>query len=460
MANTKSASQPVIRNLTEGPLARQLFLFTMPLVGANLLQAMYTLVDLWVVGNFCTTATISAVSVSGQIVYLMHAVGMGIGNGGQIIISQQVGAKDYDNLKHTIGTMLSFCILSSIVIAIVGAVGRSLWLSLMQTPAEAVPEAVTYLMICCLGVPFVYVGGTFGSILRGVGNSKTPMYVLAVSTITNIILDFILVGYFGMGAAGAAWATVIAQFVSFIYALIVVYRIRDGIGFDFKPASFKIRGRSLRFLLKLSAPLVAMSTCISISSLIVTSLVNTAGLAASAISGIGSKLMSLIGVVSNSISAAVGSMGAQNFAAGKIDRVKRINLLSSLASLACFCVVAVIFWIFPEQIIGIFTTASNTEVLSLAETYLHIAVFGYFGSFMMGAPNGHINAVGFTTLNLVISFLDAFPGRIGLAILFGQVFGMGVTGYWIGAAIAPHITTTIAYGYYLSGRWIKRKPLV
>ena len=455
-----SSETGVIRNLTEGPVAPQLFMYMLPIIGANFLQGLYTLVDLWVIGNFCTTAAISAVSISGQIVYLMHAVGMGIGNGGQIIISQQVGTKDYRQLSGTIGTMLSFCTISSIVISIIGALGRGLWISLMQTPSEAIPDAVTYLLICCIGVPFVYIGGTLCAVLRGVGNSKMPMYILGVSTVTNIILDFVFVGGLGWGAAGAAWATVIAQIVSFVYAAVVVYRIRDGIGFDFKLTSFRILPHTLKVLLKISTPLIAMSTCITISLLIVTSLVNTAGLAASAITGIGSKLNTMLNVVTNSVTTAVGAMGAQNFAAGKFDRVRSINRCSILFCFLVFCILAVFVWFFPTQIIGIFTQSSNTEVLALAPTYMHIALIGYLASLMMGAPNGHINAVGFTTLNLVISLIDAFPGRIGLAVLLGQVMGMGVEGYWLGTAFAPYITIIIGFGYYLFGNWEKRKPLL
>ena len=457
-ANT--SENTVIRNLTEGPLIKQLIAFTLPLMGANLLQALYTLVDLWVVGNYCNTAAISAVSISGQIVFLMHAVGMGIGNGGQIIISQQVGAKDYKQLSSTIGTMLSFCVIASVIISAAGAIGRTFWISLLQTPAEAIPDAIVYLLICCIGVPFVYVGGTLCAILRGVGNSRTPMYILGVSTITNIILDFVFVGSFGWGAAGAAWATVIAQIVSFVYALIVVYRLREGIGFDFRPASFRIRKKTLGVLLKVSAPLIIMSTAIQISSLIVTGLVNTAGLAASAITGIGTKLMSLVNVVTNSITTAVGGMGAQNFAAGRIDRLKRINHVSSLFCFAIYCIAAVFMYFFPTQIIGFFASSSSTDVLALAPLYMHIQIFNFLPSFMMAAPNGHINAVGFTSLNMVIALIDAFPGRIGLAILLGQVMGMDVTGYWIGNGMAAYITVAIGYAYYFFGHWEKRKTLV
>ena len=134
------AKSSTIRDLTQGPLVRQLLLFALPIMGANLLQSLYTLVDLWAVGNFASEAAISAVANSGQIVFLIHAVGIGLGNGGQVLISQQVGAKDFRRLSTTIGTLLSFCVLSSTVIAAIGAVGTNWWMDLLHIPPEARPR--------------------------------------------------------------------------------------------------------------------------------------------------------------------------------------------------------------------------------------------------------------------------------------------------------------------------------
>ena len=456
MEQTRTRS--VINNLTEGPIVKQLVLYTLPIVASNLLQALYTLVDLWIVGNFSSTAVISAVSISGQIIYILHCIGMGIGSGGQILISQQVGAKDYKKLNTTIGTMLSFCAISSIVMVAVGVLGCNLWVSLMQTPEEAVTPSVNYLLICCIGVPFVYVGGTLCSILRGIGNSRIPMFIMGTSTVVNIILDFVFVAIFGWGAAGAAAATSIAQIVSFVYGLAAVYRLREGIGFDFKPKSFLIDVPIMKVLLRLSAPLIALNTCVTFSMMVITGLVNTAGLAASAVTGIGSKVNQMISVITSSISTAVGAMGAQNFAAGKFDRVRKINRYCNLFCIAVMIVLGLFMWFFPTQIIGVFTSASNTDVLALAPLYIHINLIGYCANFLMATPGGHINAVGFTSLNLVIALIDA-AARIAIAFLMGNVMGLGISGYWLGNSLAPYITVILSFAYYFFGNWEKRKPL-
>ena len=200
MAKSKST----INDMTEGPLVRQLILFTLPIMGANLLQALYTLVDLWTVGNFADSAAISAVSISSQLVILIHAIGIGLGNGGQVLISQQVGAKNYKQLSTTIGTLLSFCMLASIIASLIGAAGVNLWMGLLNTPAEAWDGAVHYLLICTLGAPFMCASGTLCAILRGVGESKQPMFVLLAAALTNCVMDMVFVAGLGWGAEGAA----------------------------------------------------------------------------------------------------------------------------------------------------------------------------------------------------------------------------------------------------------------
>lgn len=449
-----------INDLTEGPLAKQLILFSLPIMGGNLLQALYTLVDLWAVGNFASSAAISAVSISGQIVFLIHAIGIGLSNGGQVLISQQVGAKDLSRLSTTIGTLLSFNVLASTAVAAIGAAGANLWMSLLNTPGEAWGGAVSYLLICCLGTPFMAACGTLCSILRGVGDSKRPMYILAVSAVSNMIMDVWFVAGLGWGAAGAAWATTIAQAIGTVYALVCVYRRREELGFDFKLASFRIDPATLKVILKLGTPLVIMNGSITLSMMVVTAFVNEYGVAASAITGIGAKINSLVNVVTAAMQTAVSSMVAQNFAAGKLDRVRGANRVSNLICIGFFIIVGAVTLLFPEQIIGIFTRPDEVEVLALAKPYMRVAFWLYLSFCAMTTSLGHINGVGFTTLNLVIAILDGVVGRIGLSIILGHMLNWGVVGFWWGNALAAYISVILGLGYYFFGHWENRKLLL
>ena len=453
MAKSKST----INDMTEGPLVRQLVLFTLPIMGANLLQALYTLVDLWTVGNFSDSAAISAVSISSQLVILIHAIGIGLGNGGQVLISQQVGAKNYKQLGTTIGTLISFCLLASVIASLIGAAGVNLWMSLLNTPAEAWSGAVNYLLICTLGAPFMCASGTLCAILRGVGESKQPMFILLASALTNCVMDMVFVAGLGWGAEGAAWATTMAQAAGAVYAVIVVYRRREALGFDFKPASFKMDGPTLKAILKLGTPLVVMTASINASMMVITSFVNTYGVAASAITGIGSKLNSMVNVVTSGMETGVSSMVGQNFAAGKIDRVRKANRVGLVVCIVFFVFVGAVTLLFPEQIIGIFTQPSETDVLALARPYMRTAFWLYLAFCLMSTPLGHINGVGFTTLNLIAALLDGVVGRIGLSLLLGFGLGLGVEGFWWGNSLAAFISVFIGLGYYFFGHWEKRR---
>ena len=448
----------LIRNLTEGNLVRQLILFSLPIMGANLLQSLYTMVDLWVVGQFATSSAISAVSTSGQIVFLLHAVGIGLGNGGQVLISQQVGAKEYERLNRTIGTLLSVCMLASIVVTILGAVFNGLWLDLMNTPADALQEAREYLLICCIGVPFVYAGGTLCAVLRGIGDSRRPMYILGVSTVVNVVLDVLFVAVFRWSAAGAAWATVIAQIVSFVYALVYLYRHRAELGFDFKRSSFKIDPELTRVILRLGAPLVITSAAITLSMLVVTSLVNVYGVAASSVSGIGSKLVGFVNVVTQSLQTAGASIIAQNFAAGKTDRVRRTVWVSLAIGLIFFAIAGAIILLFPTQVFAIFSP--DPEVLAYAPEYMFVTFWMLFSLALMAPTIALINGVGFTALNLLIALLDGVIARIGLSILLGDVMGWGLSGYWWGHAIAGYVSVILGFAYFFLGTWKNRSTLI
>ncbi len=453
----KKSASTLINNMTEGPLTRQLIMFALPIMGANLLQALYTLVDLWAVGKFADSAAISAVSISSQLVILMHCGGIGLSNGGQILISQQVGANDTKNLSTTIGTLLSSTTLGSSAIALIGGVWARQWILLLNTPQAAQSGAINYLLICCFGAPFMCIGGCMCATLRGIGESKQPMFVLGVSAVTNMILDFVFVARFGWGAEGAALATVLAQVASAIYAVFYVYIARHQLGFDFRPASLKIHRATMSATLTLGAPLVIQTASITFSMTVISAFVNTYGVAASAITGIGSKLTSMVSVVTSGMQTAVASIVAQNFAAGRLDRVRKANRISFTVCMIFFIFVGFACLKLPCQIIGIFTQATETEVLAYAPQFMFISFWLYLAFCLMTTSLGHINGVGFTTYSLVMSLLDGVIGRIGLSLLLGSVFQLGVASYWWGNAFATYISVVMGLGYYWFGPWEKRK---
>ncbi len=448
----------LINNLTEGPLTRQLLSFSLPLMLGNLLHTLYNLVDMAVVGQFVGSEGLSAVAISGQLTVLFYALGIGLGTGGQILVAQQVGAGDHEGVRKTIGTSFTFTVLLSIVVTTLGIAFNRPLLALLNTPAEAWQDAVEYMFWCCLGIPFTYLNGGMSALLRGMGDSKRPTWFVAAAALTNVALDLLLVAVFDMRAKGAAIATSVAQLVGCAACLIYLYRHREALGFDFKPASFRMDKKLLVAMLKLAAPLAFQNIAINISMLFVNAWVNVYGVIASAVSGVGSKLYSLMSLVTMAMQSAASTFTGQNIAAGRIDRVRQTMRSSTLFSLVFWVFLAALCLLIPRSIFGLFT--QEEAVLAMAREYLFIAVWMFLGFALFSAPLGFLGGIGHVSLNMVIALGDGVLARIGLSLLFANVLGMGLHGYWWGSALAGFVSVLGGWAYYFFAPWHRRKLLL
>lgn len=445
----------LVRDMTEGKLFPLLISFTLPFMLANLLQTLYTLADLAIVGHCAQPGALAAVSVSGQVAMLLTLVSNSIANGGQIYIAQLIGQKRRSELGAAIGTFFSFSALLAVVCMAAGLCLARPILLWMNTPAQALQPAVEYLSVCSVGFLFVFGYSAVCAVLRGMGESRAPTLFVAVTAAVNVLADLLLVLVLDMGAFGAALATVLSQGAAFAASLVFLYRRRAEAGFDFKKKSFALQPEKLRIMVKLSLPLVVMQLGLSISMLYVSSFINAFGVAAAALSGIGNKLYSVVNMVSSAFGAAMATVVGQNAGAGRHDRVKNSLFIATGVNLLFFSLVAALSLLVPRTIFGIFT--NDPEVLSLAGPYLRIAVWAYLAFSLMQPAIGLINGVGNTTLNLVIGLLDGVLARIGLSVSLGSAYGMW--GYFWGYCLAGMVSVLLAWAYFFSGRWKKRKLL-
>lgn len=445
----------MIKDLTTGSVGKELLRFSFPFMLSNALQTVYNLVDMMVVGQFVGSTGLSAVSIGGQITWLLCCLAIGYASGGQIFISQLVGAGDHQGIRRTIGTLFTSIAVFSIVFTIVGIVFHNPLLTLLNTPEEAFSQARDYVVICSAGMFFVYGYNTVSAVLRGMGDSTRPFLFIAISATLNVILDLIFVGPMGMRAAGAALATILSQAVSFVISIIYLFIRRDSFGFDFKLKSFAVDRRTFKALSYLGLPLTVQTTAINVSMLYVTAGVNSYGLVYSSVFGIGSKLHNIMFIITNSISTASATMFGQNLGAGKFDRVKKVFWFGNLYCMIFFAVVAVVCLLFPTPIFQTFT--QDADVLALAPPYMVSLVVMYFGFATMTAGIALINGIGNGSLSLITALLDGVIVRIGLCMLLSGPCGMGVWGYFWGNALAGFVSTIIGDFYYLSGLWKKRK---
>lgn len=451
------SSKTIGVDLTEGSVGSRLFRFSVPFMLANLLQTGYNMVDMVVVGHFVGADGLSAVSTCGELIQLYTFIAIGFGGAGQTMIGQFIGAKDRRRVNRTIGTLFSVLLLMALAITILCFATVDWQLSLINLPAEALASGRSYLLVCGAGMVFIFGYNLVSSILRGMGDSKRPLLFIAVASVVNLVLDLLFVPVMGMGVMGAALATVLGQAVSFLWALVFLYRRREALGFDFKLKQFIPHTDVLGTLMRLGIPMSAQGALISVSMLYVCSLLNQFGVAASAANGIQLKLANISRIVASAMCTAASAMIAQCIGANKQERVKSVfwwNLGIALIASSAFGIALLLF---PRQIFGLFNT--DEAVLAYASVYAVFGLFDCLGNALRSPCNALVNGVGAALLGFTASLVDGVFARIAFSILFGNVMGMGVAGYWLGSTLAGYVTVAILAPYFLSGAWKRKKKL-
>jgi len=455
MAGTKRIGM----DLTEGGVTKKLILFSIPFMISTVLQTVYSMVDMIVVGQYTGAGGLSAVSLASQIAMLLTAISMGFSQASQILISQLVGAKARDRINTVIGTTFTSTIALGVFMATMCLILYKQMLAAVNVPQEAIESgAYAYLMISGVGLIFAYGYNMVSAVLRGLGDSVRPLVFIAIASILNIILDILFVGPLHMGAPGAALATAVSQAVSFLTSIVYLYHKREAFGFDFKPASFRVDGKVLLMLIKLGAPLALQGAAINISMLFVSRFVNDFGVAASATFGVGRKLEHLPNILTQGLGFAATAMIGQNIGANKYDRVnKTVHITLAFALLANF-VFGFVFLAWPREMFLMFT--DDAAVIDYAWLFMWTTVLGFPGHAMLTAYRSLIQGVGNSLFAMIIGLFDGVILRIGLSLLFGYTFHMGLAGFFLGYSLAIYGTGIPAMVYFYGGFWKRRKRLV
>ena len=447
MADNKT----MVKNLTEGSIIKALLTYAAPLFLANLLQAVYNVVDMVVVGQVEGGIGMAAVSIGGEVLHLMTFLIMGFNSAGQVIISQYVGAKKHDGIVKMIATMFTivFCIAAAIlVICIVIGDAPLRWLN---TDEIAFAETHNYYMTCVFGIFFIAGYNVVCAILRGLGDSKRPFIFIVIASVLNIILDIVFVKFLGMGAFGAALATVIGQAVSFITAFAYLYHKRAEFGFDFKLKSFRVYPDVAKPLVKLGIPMAIQSAAVTLSKTVLAAWINNSGYEYSALAGIYNELGLFAGIVSFSFIAAGSANIGQSIGARKYERVPKILLLVSLIMIVVCGGLCVVILLFPTQVFSMFTT--DDAILSISGVLIFPIIVNFLGTAARTFGFSLINGSGNSKLNLIIALLDGIVFRIGLSYLLGFTFGLSVKGFWLGDGFAGWVPMFVAFGFLASGKW-------
>ena len=449
MAEQNTAFQT---NLTEGSVPKKLLFFALPYLAAMLLQAFYNVADMMIVGWFCSDAGIAAVGTAGNITIMITNMIAGLATGGTVLIAQYIGSKRYEDEKKTIATLftaygLVAVVMTAVLLPLVPAILR-----LLDTPPAAQAYAEQYLYICVGGTIFVFGYNAVSAVLRGMGNSKSPLLFVAIAALTNVVLDYVLIGPFGMGPAGAAIATVFSQALSFVLSIIYLRR-RDFL-FDFKPKSFKLDREKFRLLMKIGMPSSLQNILVSVSFLFLVSLANSFGLFTSSAYNIGQKVNSFAILPGIAMFQTVASMAGQCLGANDPGRAKKTTLHGVWITFIITGLIGAVVCIWPNAIMSIFN--ADTQTMLAGDTFLRLLILDAVVSVPMFVLNGLFMGGGHTYATLFSSFLSSIFFRIPLAYVFALSCGMGLDGIGLSMVVAPLGGLLFNLIYLKTGKWKER----
>ncbi len=443
------------QDLTQGSVGKQLIKFAIPFLLSNLLQAFYSVADMIIVGRLCGTHGITGVNIGSQINILVTGAAFGLAVGGTVLIAQYGGAKKFDEQRKTIGTLFTAYMILSIIFSFVMLLLGTTLLDLLNTPQVAYVEAENYYNICMAGLVFMFAYNVISAILRGMGDSKRPLYFVIIATIVNIIGDIILVGPFQMGAAGAAYATVGAQALSVILSLIYLFKNHFFVGYS--NSDFKIDKEKMKMLLKLGLPSSVQQVVVSFSFLTLTALVNSLPIAdiASACQGIGGKVNSFAVLPSLAMRSAVSSMAGQNIGAGETARAKKTMLTGMGIAFAISAFVFAVVELFPQPIISLFDT--NPDVIAIGTEYLRFIALDYLFVPFVFCMNGLAIGAGYTNFALFNACFSSILVRVPFAYLVVSFTDLGFNGIGLATGLASLASIVVGIIFVVSGKWKKPK---
>lgn len=432
-------------DFTKGNIWKQLIVFSGPILLANLLQTSYQFIDSLWVGNLLGANALGAVNISGTILFVVLSFVIGINNAALTILSQQKGKGSEEGLKRYINAFVVILTVASVVLGIFGALLAEPLLRLLGTPEEMIAPGKAYLQISFIGILFLFGYNFISTVMRALGDSKTPLIFVTIAVLLNIVLDPVLISVVGWGVQGAAIATIASQGIAFLYGLIHVLKNKS-VPFG-KPTwpSWKEAG----LILNLGIPAGLQMAVISAGSAAIMSVVTGFGAAVVAGFSAAQRLDSLLLLPAHALSAAVNSMAGQNIGVRNWNRVSKIAKYSVITNLSIMFGIAIIVVLFAEYGVRLFI--DDPEAVQFGKTYLQIVALCYpfLGiNFML---NGVVRAAGAMYQVLVLNIISFWVLRFPLTDLFSNLFG--AIGIGLGMGVSFIISSGFAFGYYRFGKW-------
>lgn len=406
------------RDLTTGSVFKNIVFFSLPYLLSYFLQTLYGMADLFIVGQFNGVDSITSVSVGSQIMHMITVMIVGLAMGSTVTIGRAVGGRRADQAARTVGNTISlFMGLSLAITVLLLAVVKPITAA-MSTPKEAVSETILYLTICFIGIPFITAYNIISSIFRGLGDSKSPMYFIAIACGVNIALDYLFIGVFRMGAAGAALGTTISQTVSVLVALAVILGRKTGIRprrTDFKP-----HAETMRQILKIGIPVALQDGFVQIAFILITIIANRRGLNDAAAVGIVEKIIGIVFLLPSTMLSTVSALSAQNIGTKKHGRATATLRYGILIVAVLGFAVSVATQFVGRSFVGLFT--EDTAVTLLGDQYLRAYIWDCMFAGVHFCFSGYFCAYGLSGISFLHNALSIVCVRVPGAFLASKYF--------------------------------------
>ncbi len=446
----------MMKDLTIGKEGKLIFQFTLPMVLGNLFQQLFNIADTIIVGNFIGKEALAAVGASFPIFYTLIALVIGIGSGGTILISQYFGAKDINKVQKSIETIFIVLFIASIIVSIIGFFCAKDIFLLLNTGADVLPDAIKYFKIYMLGMVAFFGFNGISSVLRGLGDSKTPLYFLVVATIINVILSIVFIVVFKMGVEGAAYATVISHFIAFISAYIYLIKVNP----FFKTLQlFNLQFDKELFLksIKIGFPTGVQQTLVALGLMALIRIINNFDTSVLAAFSAASKIDSVASMPALAFASALSAFVGQNIGARKLERVMK-GVYTTLAMSTIFSlIVMIVTIIWGDLLMKLFISENETAVILHGEKYLTIVSSFYVVFSAMFVLHGAMRGAGDTIFPMIVTLLSMWIIRIPVAIWLSNHYG--AEGIWWSIPIGWSTGFIISLIYFNSGKW-KGKEII
>ncbi len=438
------------KNLTTGSVLKTVLYFSLPFLLSYFLQTLYGMADLFIIGQFNGVESTTAVSIGSQVMHMLTVMIVGLAMGATVMIGQAVGARKQEETSLAIGNTVTLFMVLSILLMTVLLLAVKPIVSIVSTPKEAIPGTVSYLTICFIGVPFITAYNIISSIFRGMGDSKSPMYFIAVACAANIVLDYFFIGTMGLGPAGAALGTTLSQTISVIVSFIVILKRKTGI--SLKAKNFRPRRKTIAGLLKIGIPVSLQDGFIQIAFIVITIIANKRGLNDAAAVGIVEKIIGILFLVPSSMLQTVSALSAQNIGAGKHDRARLTLRYATIITVIWGIGASVLMWFDAERFIGLF--ADNADVILLGGQYMRGYVWDCIFAGIHFSFSGYFCAYGLSGISFLHNSLSIICVRIPVAYFASKYFAATLFPMGLASPAGSALSVIICIAAFI---WIDRR---